>query len=277
VLALPFHLITYTGLITLMFMIMPWGVQSAYRDQGGEKAFFRFPGGAGRVKAAGVAAPRPRALRPGRTRQLARRTAGAGWWSTTGDAKAVVVSARKLATLSSLQPALLFEGVSGRQVAALGEAVQRHGAAAWRFGPDTPGISPIPGCVLFFLCRLCGYLMVATGALLWAVKTRQKQAKAIAAGARAGFGLRLVEALNLGAIAGLPIAFATSGPIACCRWNWRGARRWRSTCFSQPGRSRRCWRRSAPAWACGACSWVQGQRCSWVCRCSMCSRRIRTW
>jgi hypothetical protein len=50
--------------------------------------------------------------------------------------------------------------------------------------------------------------MVATGALLWAVKTRQSHAKRIAAIGRVPFGLRLVEALNLGVIAGLPIAFA---------------------------------------------------------------------
>ena len=31
VLALPFHLmITYTGLVTLMFMYMPWGAQAVY-------------------------------------------------------------------------------------------------------------------------------------------------------------------------------------------------------------------------------------------------------
>src|SRR5690606_21578195 len=39
VLALPFHLmITYSGLLLLMFMLMPWGVDSAY--QGDRQAFF---------------------------------------------------------------------------------------------------------------------------------------------------------------------------------------------------------------------------------------------
>ncbi|MBP0644571.1 PepSY domain-containing protein, partial [Mycobacterium tuberculosis] len=38
VLALPFHLmITYTGLVTLLFLYMPWGIQAVY--QGDEKAF----------------------------------------------------------------------------------------------------------------------------------------------------------------------------------------------------------------------------------------------
>ncbi len=39
VLALPYHvMITYTGLVTLMFMYMPWGVQANYGDN--REAFF---------------------------------------------------------------------------------------------------------------------------------------------------------------------------------------------------------------------------------------------
>jgi hypothetical protein len=97
VLALPFHLITYTGLITLMFMIMPWGVQSAYRDQGGEKAFFE------EVFRAAPDASRRRAWRRRcRAAPLAAERGSTGkahrwrwWWSTTGDAKAVVVTRQK--------------------------------------------------------------------------------------------------------------------------------------------------------------------------------------
>src|SRR3546814_174118 len=49
--------------------------------------------------------------------------------------------------------------------------------------------------------------MVATGALLWAIKERQRCAKALTQGRR-HIGLHLVDGLNIGAIAGLPIAFA---------------------------------------------------------------------
>ncbi|MDC6668327.1 hypothetical protein OEZ84_26710, partial [Leclercia adecarboxylata] len=48
-------------------------------------------------------------------------------------------------------------------------------------------------------------LMVASGVVLWAVKERPKHAKS----GKTGSGLRLVDALNIGAVAGLPIAFAT--------------------------------------------------------------------
>ncbi|MBV8624287.1 MAG: PepSY domain-containing protein [Herbaspirillum sp.] len=216
VLALPFHLmITYTGLVTLMFMIMPWGIQSAYRDQGGESAFFEevFPSGAGRGKPAGVAAPLV-ALAP-----LAAQ-AQQHWQGVPpalvvvnhpGDAKATVVIRReKTATLSYLQPAMVFNGLTGVEQATVGE--QPSPTAVTRgvlYGLHLGHFADPWLRVLFFLCGLSGYLMVATGALLWGVKTRQKQAKAIAQGARPGFGLRLVEALNLGVIAGLPIAFAS--------------------------------------------------------------------
>jgi MFS family permease len=62
---------------------------------------------------------------------------------------------------------------------------------------------------LFFMSGLAGCVMVATGLLLWAVKERQKHAKEIRQGKPVGFGLRLVDGLNIGAIAGLPIAIAT--------------------------------------------------------------------
>ncbi|PPJ40723.1 hypothetical protein C0063_18235, partial [Pseudoxanthomonas sp. KAs_5_3] len=60
---------------------------------------------------------------------------------------------------------------------------------------------------LFFLSGLAGCAMVATGVLLWAVKERPKHLKARANG-RIGFGLRLVDGLNLGGIAGLLIAMS---------------------------------------------------------------------
>jgi hypothetical protein len=51
--------------------------------------------------------------------------------------------------------------------------------------------------------------MVGTGLILWAVKERQKHAKVLAKGGRVSFGLRLVDGLNLGTIAGVPIALAS--------------------------------------------------------------------
>ncbi|MNU80907.1 hypothetical protein D3C71_705550 [compost metagenome] len=101
-----------------------------------------------------------------------------------------------------------FDGVSGKLLSTDGDA--QPGAAATQGVMVGLHVAHFGGPLLralFFLSGLAGCAMVATGALLWAVKTRQKQAKALAAGKRASFGLRLVEALNIGAIAGIPIAF----------------------------------------------------------------------
>ncbi len=111
--------------------------------------------------------------------------------------------------ISSSQPGMLFNGVSGALLSTSGDvegaAVQTRGVLyglhIGRFAnPFLRG--------LFFLCGLAGCTMVATGLLLWAVKERQKFAKVVAHGGRVGWGLRLVDGLNIGAIAGVPIAIA---------------------------------------------------------------------
>lgn len=216
VLALPYHaMITYTGLVTLMFMYMPWAPQAAYKDHGGTEAFFAeaFPGG-GRTqfKASGTRAP----LAP-----IAPMVAAASsHWNGApvgritvhfpNDANAVVSIARAgTQRLSYDQPSMQFNGVTGAQIGTFGDVPKAaaetrgvlYGLHIGRFAdPLLRG--------LFFLSGLAGCLMVATGLLLWAVKERQKFAKTLKQGGRIGFGLRLVDGLNLGAIAGLPMAMA---------------------------------------------------------------------
>ena len=211
VLALPFHLmITYTGLVSLMFMYMPSGATAAYK--GDKETFFAeaFPRAEER-KAAGVAAP----LTP--FAPLVRQ-AEQQWGSKVerisvsapGDANATISVSRAAGRdISTRQPSMDFDGVTGKLLSSNGEVIP--GAAATQgvmVGLHVAHFGAPLLRALFFLSGLAGCAMVATGALLWAVKTRQKQAKALAAGKRA-FGLRLVEALNIGAIAGIPIAFGT--------------------------------------------------------------------
>ncbi|MFZ4873787.1 PepSY-associated TM helix domain-containing protein [Janthinobacterium sp. Mn2066] len=211
VLALPYHLmITYTGLVTLMFLYMPSGATAAYK--GDQDAFFTeaFPGGANDRKVAGVAAP----LTPFAplVRQAEQHWGGKVERISVnhpGDANAVITLSRAAGRdMSSKQPSMDFDGVSGKLLSTNGDALP--GASATHGVMYGLHIAHFGGPLLralFFLSGLAGCAMVATGALLWAVKTRQKQAKALAAGQRPSFGLRLVEALNIGAIAGIPIAF----------------------------------------------------------------------
>ncbi|RYF27826.1 MAG: PepSY domain-containing protein [Comamonadaceae bacterium] len=214
VLALPYHLmITYTGLVTLMFMYMPWGPQLAYK--GDQQAFFSeaFPNSSrANGKATGTSAP----LVPisGLVRQ-----AGDAWGgqpvarvtiNNPGDATATVaVFQENTRGVSSKQASMLFSGTTGELLERRGEALapasETHGVL---YGLHIGQFANPFVRWLFFVSGLAGTVMVATGLLLWAVKERQKFAKALAKGGRIGFGLRLVDGLNVAAVAGLPLAMA---------------------------------------------------------------------
>ncbi|MBB3280566.1 PepSY-associated TM helix domain-containing protein [Mitsuaria sp. BK037] len=209
VFGLPFHLmITYTGLVTLMTLYMPWpemaGIESPAmkRQLTSEMNAFLQP-----AKPSGEAAPlasieamvreAERRWGPG---SVARVTA-----ANPGDAAARVAIARGEGGRLSMSPQyLLFDGVSGRVV----EEKQGVGAAAetrgvmyglhlGRFGDGAMRW-------LYFLVSLAGTAMVGSGLVMWTVKRRQK----LADPERPHLGFRIVERLNIAAIAGLPLAMA---------------------------------------------------------------------
>ncbi|BEP72117.1 PepSY-associated TM helix domain-containing protein [Variovorax sp. V35] len=216
VLALPYHaMITYTGLVTLMFMYMPWGPQVAYKAHGGNDTFFAeaFPGGVRtQIKASGTKA----ALAP-LAPMVAQATAhwdgapvGRIVVHQPNDANAVVSLTRAEGRhLSYDQPSMQFNGTTGALISSFGDvpkaAAETRGVL---YGLHIGRFADPLLRALFFVSGLAGCLMVATGLLLWAVKERQKYAKTLKQGGRIGFGLRLVDGLNLGAIAGLPVAMA---------------------------------------------------------------------
>ncbi len=205
VLALPFHLmITYTGLVTLAVMYMPWGVRTAY--DGNAQALFH--------EAGQITKPRPPAGQPGTLAPIGPmvlqaiaavpETLERVSVQNPGDANATVVAVfEEPHGLSHEHPQVAFAGTTG----ALLEV--RQGALK----PATKTFSTMVGLheahfagptlrLLFFLSGLAGCAMVATGLLLWAVARVPKP------GARAGFGLRLVRGLNIATIAGLPAGIA---------------------------------------------------------------------
>jgi uncharacterized iron-regulated membrane protein len=211
VLALPFHLmITYTGLVTLLFMYMPWGVQTAYKGNEptfNAEVFGRAPQAKPSGERAALAPVGPMVAQAQRHWQAA---PGRLSIDRPGDANAIVSVVRETGrTLSHNTPTVVFKGATGALVSTLGDTqAPANETRGVMVGLHIAGFAPPLLRALFFLCGLAGCAMVATGAVLWAVKTRQSQAKALAQGARPSVGLRLVEALNIGAIAGLPIAFA---------------------------------------------------------------------
>ncbi|UMY18488.1 PepSY domain-containing protein [Methylobacterium organophilum] len=205
VLALPFHLmITYTGIITLGLMYMPWGVTAAYK--GDQQAFFAETGQ--------VTKPRPPLGRPGTlapvgpmVRQaladvqepLERLTIG-----NPKDANATVVAVfEEPHGIVHQHPQVAFDGTTGAVIETLRGGLK---PAAQTFtalvGLHEAHFAGAALRILFFLCGLMGCAMVATGLVLWSVARLPK------AGEAKGFGLRLVQALNIGTVAGLPAGVA---------------------------------------------------------------------
>ncbi|HEY8357339.1 MAG TPA: DUF3325 family protein, partial [Ramlibacter sp.] len=209
VVGLPYHLmITYTGLVTLMFMYLPQGPKAAYG--GDQEAFFAevFPAiGPRNPQPSGIAAPLV-PLAP-LVAQASARWNGAPIGRITvnnpNDASATITVARQEGhDMNSSQPALVFDGTTGRLLSVAGEstgpALQARGVL---YGLHLARFADPLLRALFFLCGLAGTAMVATGLLLWAVKERQKAGRA-----KAGWASRLVDGLNVGTIAGLPLAMA---------------------------------------------------------------------
>ncbi|MGC4252806.1 MAG: PepSY-associated TM helix domain-containing protein [Sphingobium sp.] len=198
VFALPFHLMmTYTGLVALLFHMMPWAIAVNFQT---EEAFYEaaFPQDA--VEASGT--PAHVARLPVLVAQ------GERLWSAPpafvaishpGDAAAV-------ATLYPLRDALGSNPVPLRLNAATGAMLDRPSPGPGA-GRTTEGVMIqlhagwFAGPVLrwlYFLSGVGGTVMVASGLVLWTVKRRAK----LPDPARPHFGFRLVERLNIGVIAG---------------------------------------------------------------------------
>ncbi|MFT4267115.1 MAG: PepSY-associated TM helix domain-containing protein [Xenophilus sp.] len=209
VLALPYHaMITYTGIVTLMFMYLPWGIKATYPE--GEMRFYdeAFNRLADTRQAAGVPAamlPLDRFVQQARRQWHADAAIGSVFVNLPGDAHASVAVTQRAQSMSVDAPSLLFDGTTGRLLrrsADPGGATQTRGVM---YGLHMAEFARPLLRLLFFGSGLLGCLMVASGVVLWAVKERPKHQKA----GRIGFGLRLVDSLNIGAVAGLPIAFAS--------------------------------------------------------------------
>lgn len=202
VVALPFHaMITYTGLVTLVAMYMPWPIMANYKDPATfETAVF---GAEPEAEASGLLA----ALTP-----VAPLIASASReWG--GDPARMVVRYPNdaAATITLYQNAkdrlnarggsIVFSGVDGRRLS---------GSPPPGPGAESAGVmlglhmGSFAGPVLrwtYFLLGLAGTAMVGTGLILWTVKRRRPDAAPF-------FGLRLAERLNVGAIACLPAGMA---------------------------------------------------------------------
>jgi uncharacterized iron-regulated membrane protein len=203
VLALPFHImITYTGLVALLFTLMPWGVAANFRD---EQAFYdaAYPG-APPMEPSGKPAPvAPLAELIGRAER--------NWGGVPpsyievarpGDSTAVVtLYPAKSDWPSQPRDAIFLNAVSG-EASPGGEKPRGGGLATQAIMIDlhTGWFAGSTLRWLYFLGGVVGTVMCATGLVLWTVKRRAR----LPDPERPHFGFRLVERSNIGFIAGAP-------------------------------------------------------------------------
>lgn len=200
VLALPFHLmITYTGLVTLGPMLMPWGLQAAYH--GGVPLYYEEAGLMPKGKP--PAGRREQGLPLGAFVQKAEQDGGglpeALLVASPGDAAATVSAVfEEPHGLAHLHPQIAYEAVTGAPWARNGTPGGATRTATVLYGLHEAHFAAPALRALFFLCGLLGAATVASGLVLWTVARAPKGA------APEGIGLRLVRLLNIGTIAGLP-------------------------------------------------------------------------
>lgn len=207
VFGLPFHfMITYTGLVTLMAMLMPWGERVAFQtpverqQYASELSAFTQPG-----KPSEQAVPLASVESMVRQAQdrWGRDNVGRVTASLAGDAAARVVVTRSEAGRVSMSPqSMEFEGATGKLLSireSVGAAAETRGVL---YGLHLGRFSDTVMRWLYFLVSLTGTAMVGTGLVMWTVKRRHK----LPDPARPHIGFRIVERLNVSTIAGLSIA-----------------------------------------------------------------------
>ena len=207
VFGLPFHvMITYTGLVTLMALYVPWGERAAIKTPAERQqltaelsAFIRAgkPGG-DKVPLGSIEAMVRQAQQRWGTTDVGRVNA-----ANPGDATARIAVTRGDAGRVSMSPDYLeFDGVTGKLLNVhdhVGAAAETRGVL---YALHIGRFSDLETRWLYFLVSFMGTAMVGTGLVMWTVKRRQK----LPDPDRPYFGFRLVERLNIAGIAGLSIA-----------------------------------------------------------------------
>ncbi|MDV3457532.1 PepSY-associated TM helix domain-containing protein [Sphingomonas sp. HF-S4] len=200
VLALPFHLmITFTGLITLASVSLPWGVDAAYGENVAAMYAEIAPGVAQRAPTGTKAPLAP--LAP-MLHEAQRRFGGAPigrvYVLNPGDSGAVVSVFRADASVVGYMPAeVSFDGATGRMLAEWTEnrpAIQTYNTV---YGLHMGRFAPALTRWLYFLGGAMLTLTIASGLVLWIVKRRERAPLSLAN--------RILERLNVGVIAGVPL------------------------------------------------------------------------
>ncbi|WP_184717814.1 PepSY-associated TM helix domain-containing protein [Caulobacter sp.] len=201
VLSLPFHaMITYTGLITLMVLYMPFGATANYPTL---KAYYAATALPKPPKASGEAAP---LVDIGQVLRVADQAWDGGKPTVIridnpGDKAAQITAYRRPSeTLVDGRHELVLDGVTGQIRSTAEPSSSGMIARGGMVGLHAARFSPMTLRWFFFLSGVAGTAMVATGLVMWTSKRRAKLE------GRRHFGFWLVERLNIGTVAGLPLA-----------------------------------------------------------------------
>jgi uncharacterized iron-regulated membrane protein len=204
VLFLPFILmITYTGLVSLATHYMPWGIAANYASE--DKFFeatFPWPAPAEKAGPAPLTPVAPLIAHAERRWGVA---AGSIRILNPGDRTArIIVSSAPDAGMSVRPRSVTFDGVTGQQLDARNPSGASTVTEGTMIGLHAGRFASALLRLLYFVSGIAGCVMVASGLILWTVKRRAK----LPDPARPHFGFRLVEKLNIAAIAGLPFGIA---------------------------------------------------------------------
>jgi uncharacterized iron-regulated membrane protein len=202
VLATPFHLmITFTGIVTLASLNMPWGITANYGSDLAAVYHDLSPGVAERARAN---VPAPLAPIAPMLREAQRQLGGSigrVYVINPGDKGAVVTAFRSDADQLGFNAAeMSFDGVTGQPISKWREnraAIQTYNVV---YGLHMARFAPTLTRWLYFLGGAMLTLAIATGMVLWIVKRRER-----APLSRAN---RILERLNAGVLAGVPLGCA---------------------------------------------------------------------
>lgn len=203
VLSLPFHImITFTGLLTLASLNMPWGIAAGYGDDVGTLYSDLVPGAVTRTPS-GTKAPLA-AVEP-MLAQAQHYFGGAPisrvYIFNPGDSAAVVtVYPVETAAIGYLPAEVSFDGATGKLLKAWTERRPLLRAYQTIYGLHMAHFAPLLTRWLYFLGGAMLTLAIASGMALWIVKRRERAPLSI--------GNRLLERLNVGGLAGVPIGMA---------------------------------------------------------------------
>lgn len=207
VLALPFHaMITFTGLVTLASLYMPFGIQANYAHSA--DFFEAVNGPAAPAQRSGKALPLPpiASLMERASAHWGGKPVGIVSITNPGDASATITLRRAAeAAIGTTGESVVFDLHDGGPLGASKPKGPGLATQSVMVGLHAGRFADVTLRWIYFILGLTGTAMVGTGLVLWTVKRRQR----LPDPSRPHFGFRLVERLNIAAIVGVPAAIAT--------------------------------------------------------------------